>query len=92
MKEIIQLYTDIFKGDYVNSRKLVFIAEGYTTANESLFYNDVYNLLDRLGNTFPFSTLKGNGNTRMFSVFLSFTASARKLIRAKAFFVIIICN
>lgn len=75
MKEIIQIRTDILRGDYPNSRKLVFLSEGYTAANEDLFYRDVYELIDRLGNTFPFSSIKGNGNAHLFSLYLSFTPS-----------------
>lgn len=62
MKEIIQIYTDSFKGNMVNSHKLVFIAEGYRSIDETQFYKDVYAILDRLENTFPFSVLKGNIN------------------------------
>lgn len=77
MKEIVQIYTDIFRGSFILSRKLIFIAEGYRSIDEPQFYKDVYAILDRLENTFPFSVLKGNGNVNMFSSCVSFTASAQ---------------
>ena len=77
MKELKQLYTDIFRGSYVSSRKLIFIAEGYRTVDESIFYKDVYDLLKSLETIFPFSILKGKGNKSMFSVLLSFSPSAQ---------------
>jgi len=76
MKELIQIHTDIFRADYSNSRSFIFLAEGYREADESLFYTDVFNLLNKLENSFPFSCLKGNGNHKMFSVFVSFSPSA----------------
>lgn len=53
MKEIIQLYTDTIKGNFYNSRNLLFISEGYRAVDEALFYKDVFHLLERLEGTFP---------------------------------------
>lgn len=53
MKEIIQLYTDTIKGNFYNSRSLLFLSEGYKAVDEALFYKDVFHLLERLGETFP---------------------------------------
>ncbi|MBA5793510.1 hypothetical protein H1R17_09590 [Flavobacterium sp. xlx-214] len=77
MKELIQIQTDIFRASYANSRSLIFLAEGYSESDESLFYRDVYDLLNKLENSFPFSCLKGNGNRYMFSVFVSFSPSVQ---------------
>lgn len=77
MKEITQLYTEIFRGIFGASRRLIFIAEGYTASDEAVFYKDVYEILEKLGTRFPFSLLKGNGNNKMFSAFMSFTPSSQ---------------
>lgn len=55
MKELVQIHTDIFRAGYTNSRSLIFLAEGYRASDESLFYEDVFNLLEKLEHTFPFS-------------------------------------
>src|SRR5690554_6117304 len=75
MKELVQIHTDIFRAGFTNSRSLIFLAEGYRASDESLFYEDVFNLLEKLEHTFPFSCLKGNVNRRLFSVFVAFSAS-----------------
>mgnify|MGYP001186273864 CR=1 FL=1 len=77
MKNLVQIHTDIFRGSYTNSRSLIFLAEGYREEDESLFYADVASILDKLENTFPFSCLKGNGNNRLFSIFVSFSPSSQ---------------
>lgn len=73
MKEIIQIRTDLFRGNYSNSLSLIFLAEGYRASDEVQFYQDVYTILNRLENTFPFSALRENPT--MFSVFTAFTPS-----------------
>src|SRR5690606_38219974 len=55
MKELVQIHTDIFRAGFTNSRSLIFLAEGYRASDESLFYEDVFNLLEKLEHTFPFS-------------------------------------
>lgn len=75
MKEINQLHTNIFRGNFSTSYRLIFIAEGYVASQENSFYKDVFEILDKLENTFPFNLLKGNVNNAMFSSYLSFTPS-----------------
>ena len=69
MKELVQIHTDIFRAGYTNSRSLIFLAEGYRASDESLFYEDVFNLLEKLEHTFPFSCLKGSLNLSVYSEF-----------------------
>jgi len=75
MKQISQLYTEVFQGSFATSHQLIFIAEGYVASDENLFYKDVYEILGRLVSNFPFNILTGNGNNQMFSAYLSFTPS-----------------
>lgn len=77
MKQISQIYTDVFHGSFATSHQLIFIAEGYVASQENLFYKDVYEFLDKLVNIFPFNILKGNGNNQMFSTYISFTSSSQ---------------
>lgn len=35
MKEIVQLYTDVFKGSFSSSYNLIFLAEGYKVNEEN---------------------------------------------------------
>src|SRR5690606_11346540 len=70
------LYTEAFASNFINSRRIIFLAEGYRTSDESIFYQDVYKSVDQIENSFPFSVLKCSGNSKMFSLFLSFTASS----------------
>lgn len=62
MNILKKIYPRNGAASYMSTITLVLIAEGYTAAQESQFYKDVYAILDRLGNTFPFSVLKGNIN------------------------------
>lgn len=75
MKKINQLHTEMFRGSFSTSYRLIFIAEGYVDSQENLFYKDVFEILKKLENTFPFNLLKGNMNNAMFSSYLSFTPS-----------------
>lgn len=75
MKQISQIYSEVFQGSFATSHQLIFIAEGYVASDENLFYKDVYEILENLVNTFPFNILKGNGNNQMFSTYVSFTPS-----------------
>lgn len=45
MKEIVQLYTDVSKGNFTNSYNLIFLAEGYRVNDENMFFAQFVNYI-----------------------------------------------
>lgn len=77
MPAINQIYTPAFRGEFASSLyRVIFFPEGYTSAEESLFYQNMKELIDRMANLFPLSTLEPSGNSGKISCYYSFEASA----------------
>ena len=68
MKEIIQLYTEAFASNFINSRRIIFLAEGYRTSDESIFYQDVS--IFSFGVFLFFAKLKKNVKTSKDNLYL----------------------
>jgi len=76
MAAIKQIYTDSFRGDFNSSYRIIFLPEGYTTADESLFYQDMIGVINRLERLFPMTILEATKNKQTISCYFSFMPSA----------------